>query len=289
MENPFPGPRAYGPGERERFFGRKDLSHRLVAGILARRSVTVYGPAGAGRASVMRALVLPKLVEAYDARVARVDSWPVGQDPRTWLAMSLHTGLGLTVTTDDLPPEQQVRSAMQRAMRRSSRLIVVYLDRVEQLLQEGHVPAEVDLFFTCLDEITVSPLYNVRVVLSLLEGSLGLLEDRLRDQVHLRDFRVRVAPLTVAEMSVAVCQAAAAGTPPQTWSLDETRALLRQLCAPGQTASDEAEVQAAPVQVVCRALFQERAEHGAAGAAPAEAILARYLAGALGDPAPAAH
>jgi hypothetical protein len=267
IDNPFPGPRAYRADERARFFGREDLSYRLVAGILARRSVTVYGPAGAGRASVMRARVLPTLVDAHDARVVRVDSWPVGQDPTRWLAMSLYTGLGLSVTTDDLPPEQQVRSAAQRAMRRSPRMVVLYLNRVEQLLHEGHARADTELLFASLHQITSPPLHNVRVVLSLLEDALGLLHDRLQDQPRLIEWSVRVAPLTVAEMSDAACRAAATGTPPQIWSPDETRVRLRELCAPGQAASDEAEVPAASAQIVCQALFQERAEDGTAGAA----------------------
>jgi hypothetical protein len=275
MENPFPGLRSYRAEERARFFGREDLSYRLVTGVLARRSVIVYGPPGAGRTSVMRASVLPTLAGAHEARVARVDAWPADQDPMGWLAMSLQTGLGLSVTTSDLPAEQHVRSAVQRAARRSSRMMIVYLDRVEDLLRHPGA-AEADGLFACLDELAASPLRGLRVVLSVREDRLGVLHDRLRDRTQLCDWSVRIAPLTVAEMGDAACRTAAAGTPPQTWSPDETRALIRELCTPGQ-AADEAEAPATYAQIVCRALFEQRAAGGEPGAAHAEAILGGHL------------
>jgi hypothetical protein len=277
--NPFPGPQPYRAGDRPRFFGREDLAYHLVAGILARRSVTVYGPVGAGRASVMRASVLPSLAESHEARVVGVSTWPAEQDPTAWLAMSLHADLGLSFSSSDLRADEQLRSAAQRAARRSPRLCVLYLAGVEQLLDQDHDAAWTDALFANLEELAASPLRNVRVVLSVREDALGVLHDRLRALPRLAEWSVRVAPLTIAELADAACRAAAAGVPPQTWSLDETRALLRELGAPGQAAGDDAGIPATHAQIVCRALFEARGrgELLAKGAAHAGPLLAGTL------------
>src|SRR5262249_38306702 len=89
----------------------------------------------------------------------------------------------------------------------------------------------------------------------------------------------RLSPLTVGEMVAAVSQAAEKGEPAQRWDEAEIRALMLEVRMPGESASDEAEVQAAFGQIVCRALWEERAAgaRSAAGAGTAEAILKRYL------------
>src|SRR5262249_4428347 len=90
--------------------------------------------------------------------------------------------------------------------------------------------------------------------------------------------------LTVSELSEAVIRAAASGEPPQQWDPKEVRSLMLQVRVPGQAESDEAEAQAAYAQIVCRALFQERASGGgSADANEAESILRGYLETTLAD------
>ena len=54
-----------GSADRALFHGRDDLARALAERILAHRCVTVYGPSGSGKSSLMQAAVIPALVEAH--------------------------------------------------------------------------------------------------------------------------------------------------------------------------------------------------------------------------------
>jgi WD40 repeat protein len=265
MENPFPGPQPYRASDQGRFFGREDMAKSLLANVLSNRCVTVYGPSGAGKSSLMQAAVVPELIASHGVRVVRVDGWPEGEDPTRWLASAMYADLGLGEVPADCGPGEAIAKAAQRAARRSSRLLLVYLDQIEQLLHPSRPAAEVDAFFGHLQTLVDLPLRNGRVALSLREDYLGRFRDRLRDRGRLLENGFRVGPLTVAELSDAVCRAAASGDPPQTWQPGPMRALMLQVRVPGEADTDAAEAQAAYAQIVCRALFQERAapERGA--------------------------
>ena len=285
--NPFPGPQPYRSSDRDRFYGREEMSYRLDRSLLAHRCVTVYGPSGAGKSSLIQASVIPSLIESEGIAVVRVDGWPPDADPTRWLADSMYGDLSLGERPADLDADQAIRAAVQRMARRSSKLMLLYLDQIEQLLYPGRDTAEVEAFFDSLGGVVDLPLRNLRVLLALREDYLGRFRDRLRDHRRLLDHGFRVGPLTVAEISEAVCQAAAAGEPPQSWALDRTTQLMLQVRVPGQAAAPEAEAQAAYAQIVCRALFEQRARSGGlSGDIEAEAVLRDYLETTIGSLGP---
>jgi energy-coupling factor transporter ATP-binding protein EcfA2 len=276
--NPFPGPQPYRNSDRDRFYGREEMSYRLDKRILANRCVTVYGPSGAGKSSLVQAAVIPSLVESHEIRVVRVDTWPCDVDPTVWLADAMYSGLDLGQYPIEIAPDQAVLAAAQRAARRSSSLVLIYLDQIEQLLYTSWVVEEIEAFFECLGRLVDLPLRNMRVLLSLREDYLGRFRDRLREYRRLLEHGFRVGPLNVGEIASAVCQAAAAGEPPQSWELEPMRRLMRQVRVPGQAATDEAEAQAAYAQIVCRALFQQHeGRDGISGELEAEPVLRGYL------------
>ncbi|WP_437937380.1 WD40 repeat domain-containing protein [Sorangium sp. So ce341] len=281
MKNPFPGPQPYRAADRERFFGRESLSYKLADAILANRCVTVHGPSGAGKSSLAQASVLPALVERHDARLVHVDTWPDGQEPTRWVAEAMYADLGLGALAADAAPKEAVLAAAKAAARASSRLMVLYLDQIEQLLFAHREAQETRAFFECLEELADLPLRTVRVVLSLREDYLGRFRDRLRDLRRITENGLRVGPLTVAELTEAVVLAAMAGDPPQSWSTEQMRSLMLQVRVVGQSATDDAEAQSVYAQIVCRALFEERAGGKALDATEAEAILRRYLEATL--------
>ncbi|WP_437935888.1 nSTAND1 domain-containing NTPase [Sorangium sp. So ce341] len=284
--NPFPGPQPYRAADRARFHGREELSYRLEASVLANRCVTVYGLSGSGKSSLMQASVIPALVDSHQIRVVRIDAWPEGKHPTEWLADAVYAALSFGERPADLPAEEALLAAAQRAARKSPRIVLLYLDQLEQLLYPSRSTAEVEAFFAALNRLVDTPLRDLRVVLLLREDYLGRFRDRLREHRRLLSHGFRVGTLTVAELSEAVCKAAAGGQPPQTWEIEPTRALLRQVRTSGQAESDDAEAQAAYAQIVCRALFQQRAQGGGAAeqaAVEAEPILRRYLEATLDD------
>lgn len=245
VANPFPGPQPYRAADRDRFFGRSDMAHKLRGSILASRRMTVYGPSGAGKSSLMQAAVLPMLVDKNDARIIRVDSWPEGEEPTKWLASAIATEFGIHSIPDDELARETVFKAARGAARASSRPLVIYLDQLEQLLFTGRTLEETQPFFDCVEELVDMPLRTVRVVLSLREDYLGRFRDRLRDLRRITEGGFRVGPLNVAELTDAMVQAAATGEPAQEWSADEMHGLMKQVRLPGQAESDEAEAQSA--------------------------------------------
>ncbi|HRI66821.1 MAG TPA: hypothetical protein PK156_21390, partial [Polyangium sp.] len=274
--------------DRAYFHGREELSRRLEGSILAHRAVVVHGPSGSGKSSLIQASVLPNLRDAEDVRVVQVDGWPPGEDPTQWLAVAMSSALKQGAPATDVSASEAVFSALRRAVRGSSRLLIIYIDQLEQLFYPDREPQKTEAFFDCINDILDLPLRTLRIVLSLREDYLGVFRDRLRDHRRVLGQGFRVGPLTVAELSGSVCQTAASGSPAQTWSQDELLTLMMQVRVPGQAESDDAEAQAAYGQIVCRALFQERAagktqEAPAVEAAP---ILERYLETTLAELGP---
>lgn len=259
IENPFPGPQPYRAGDRGRFFGRGDLAYKLESSVRANRCLTVFGPSGAGKSSLVQASVIPSLIDAYDARVVRVDGWPDDVAPASWLARAMYAELGYRNPPDGMAPDEAIVAAAKRAARASPRPLLVYLDQIEQLLYSNRDDKASEALFACVHELVELPLRNIRVMLSLREDYLGRFRDRLRDRRRILDYGFRVGPLTVEELTDAVCLAAAAGKPPQRWDSGQMRALMMQVRVPGQGESGDAEAQAAYAQIVCRALFQARA------------------------------
>ncbi len=131
-----------------------------------------------------------------------------------------------------------------------------------------------------------APIQGLQLVLALREDYLGRFRDRARNRRELLAQGFRLGPFTVGEMVSVVCRVASAAQPPQLWDEEQLRGLMAEVRAPGERASDSAEVQAAYAQIVCRELFQRRAEGEADSEIKAEPILHRYLEATLEDLGP---
>lgn len=284
-QNPFPGPQPFRATDRAHFHGREDLSRRLEGAILVHRAVVVHGPSGSGKSSLIQASVLPNLRDAEDVRVVQLDGWPPGEDPTHWLSIAMHSELKQGSPSPDSSPPEAVLNSLKRAVRGSSRILVICIDQLEQLFYPGRDTKQTERFFDCVNDILDLPLRTLRVVMSLREDYLGVFRDRLRDHRRVLGQGFRVGPLSVAELTDSVCQTATTGVPPQAWSPGDMRALMMQVRVPGQPEADDAEAQSAYGQIVCRALFQERAAGQASTneVAQAEPILQRYLETTLAD------
>jgi hypothetical protein len=272
--NPFAGSRAFRPGEASRFFGREELSRRLADSILGTRCVTVYGPRGAGKTSLLVTSVLPLLAASEDARVVYLDAWPVTADPVACVAHKLHAELLSGPAAPDLTAAEAVIDGAKRAARASSRLMILCLDQLEQLLYPSRSAAAFSALLACIEELMTLPLRPVRVVLSLREDYLGRFVDQLCGRLRMMEQSFRVVPFTVAEVTEIVCRLAAAGEPPQRWSAEEIQPLMLELREHEQPPTLSAEVRLSYVQNFCMELFNRRA----AGALPSGSTVERELA-----------
>ncbi len=289
MVNPFPGPQPYRAADRDRFFGRDILVKKLANQLMARSATTLFGPSGAGKSSLVQAGVIPKLQETHDFQVVRVDGWPSEERPLSWLVRAIHAELELGAPSPDKQGLEALDEAMALAERRSDQPVLIYLDQLEQLLFPERLEGDAEELIAGVDRLARAPLQGLQLVLSLREDYLGRFRDRARDRKELLAHGFRLGPLTVIEMVKAVCRAAETGTPPQHWDETQLLGLMREVRVPGQAASNDAEVQAAYAQIVCRALFQQRHQGEAVdGDIQAEAILRRYLDTTIADLGPLA-
>ncbi|KYF93244.1 hypothetical protein BE20_09970 [Sorangium cellulosum] len=277
--NPFPGPQPYRAADRGYFFGREELTKKLAHRLMAHPCTTVFGPSGAGKSSLMQAGVIPLLEETHDFRVVRVDAWPPGEAPLSWLVRAVFSDLDLGDAPEGDARIEVLDEAILLAERRSERPILIYLDQLEQLLFPGRDAGEAIALIEAVDRLAQKPIRGLQIALSLREDYLGRFRDRARGRRELLEHGFRLGPLSVGEMVRSVCRAAEEGRPRQPWAEEQVRALMLEVRMPGASASEDAEVQAAFGQIVCRALWEERAagHGGEAGAVEAEAILHRYL------------
>lgn len=83
--NPYVGPRPFERADSNLFFGRTQEANELLSLIVANRAVVLYAPSGAGKTSLLNALVIPLLEKEGDLQVypfARVRGpLPAGLDP----------------------------------------------------------------------------------------------------------------------------------------------------------------------------------------------------------------
>jgi hypothetical protein len=225
-QNPFPGPQPYRAADRDYFFGREELTRKLAHRLMAHPCTTVFGPSGAGKSSLMQAGVIPLLEEAHDFRVVRVDTWPLGEAPLSWLVRALFDDLELGIAPSEMGPGEALDEAMSLAERRSERPVLIYLDQLEQLLFPGRNAGEASVLIEAVDRLAQRPIRGLQIALSLREDYLGRFRDRARGRRELLEHGFRLGPLSVGELIRAVCRAAEKGWPPPRWTEQQARGVL---------------------------------------------------------------
>ncbi len=273
--NPFLGPQPYREEDEERFLGRGEVTRLLADHILAYPCLTLYGPSGAGKSSLMEAGVIPLLRRSRECRVVHIKGWIRDEAPVERLARALVDQLALEQPPAELSPSERLMAALDLAEQQSSRPLLIYLDQLEQLFQQGREQARTEELLKSLRGL-VRGSQGLHLVLALREDYLGLFRDRLRGRRELLEQGFRLGPLTVGQMVDVACELARRGEPAQAWDPAQLTELMLQVREPGQTPAPEAEVQTAFAQIVCRSLWEERTK-GRAGQVEARTMLHQYL------------
>lgn len=287
--NPFPGPQPYGPAERGRFFAREDLAQNLIHQVRARSMTIVFGASGSGKSSLIRASILPSFEESGEMRIVHVETWPADQEPLAWLVGAMFVDLDLG-QPDSSPPLERLKHAFKLATEYSDRPLLLFLDQTERLFTNEYSEADITKFLDGLVWL-IQPERDIRVhvVLAIREDYVGRFHDWTRDRPGFAVHGFHVRSLSVGEMVEVACKTAALGTPSQSWLPATIKPLMLDMRVQGQRATDNAAIQAAFAQIVCRALWDHGMENSdqpsrflalrtkADAPLSAEAIVHKYL------------
>ena len=205
--NPFPGLRAFLPGEADRFFGRQQQVDELVALLRAVRFIAVSGASGCGKSSLVLAGLLNALRQAH-AEGGGTDWRAVvlrpGNRPIAHLAAALAEALPASAlppsdadsdadahATADLPTRAdalygQLRlgglglaEAVRRGRLPAGARVLVVVDQFEEIFRFRRMadPEEAAAFVKLLLQAAADPDAPVSVVITLRSDTLGACAD----------------------------------------------------------------------------------------------------------------
>jgi WD40 repeat protein len=185
-EPPYRGLARFEPGDADLFFGRDELTDRLLELTRSRRFTAVFGPSGSGKSSLLRAGLIPRL-----------------RNPD----LATPQPVALRVLT---PGEHPLRTHEQRLIPKDAVgdtwLIV---DQFEELYTLCHDPAERDQFIDRLLAAT-EPANQLRVIIAVRADFLGRCAEHPALTAALQGATVLAGPMSREELRAAITKPAQA-------------------------------------------------------------------------------
>ncbi|HEX8941287.1 MAG TPA: extracellular solute-binding protein [Candidatus Limnocylindrales bacterium] len=213
--NPYKGLRAFGEPDSADFFGREALTAQLVERLadVARRGrlLTVVGPSGSGKSSVVRAGLVPALRRGA---LPGSDGWRIaamfpGARPFAELAAALRSVAdGPLRALDDLGRGADVRRAVEAVLGPHDGRLLLVIDQLEELFALVRDEAERDRFLDSLAAALSAPGSRLLAVVTVRADFLDplLLWPGLGELV--RTGLEAVTPLSRAELELAIARPA---------------------------------------------------------------------------------
>ena len=231
--NRYPGAQPFSDDEvsRKVFFGRETAAGELADKILANQLVTVYARSGLGKTSLLKAGVAPLLRDkGYLPLFVRVNDLRIGP---YYAILETIAGEAARQNIEYVPRRWESLWSFFKTAEfwRDDHLLtpVLILDQFEELftLQSEEVRAHFLSELSYVIRGVRPPHYEeappgeelserpppLRVVLSLREDCLGLLEDAAEDIPQILDARFRLAPLDLRAAHEAIVRPAAVTDP----------------------------------------------------------------------------
>ncbi|MFE7094657.1 nSTAND1 domain-containing NTPase [Streptomyces erythrochromogenes] len=217
---PYAGLSAFQPEDADRFFGREHLTAELLAKVRDHRFLTVFGPSGSGKSSLLRAglvartrtaggpVVLftpgPHPVEECAVHLAAATGRAPGplltelrNDPTTLHLCIRQTALGhppATATDTDTSTGADV---------------LVVVDQFEEVFTLCRDQDERDAFIALLITAATTPTSRTRVVLGVRADFYGHCVQNPHLVEAMRDAQIAVGPMTSQELREAITRPAA--------------------------------------------------------------------------------
>ncbi|MGI9608583.1 MAG: BMP family ABC transporter substrate-binding protein [Acidimicrobiales bacterium] len=171
--NPFKGLQAFGEGDVATFFGRERLVSELVRRAAdGARLLTLVGPSGSGKSSVLHAGLVPSIrkgaIEGSDRwLVAKMvpGSRPFREVEAALLRSTLDAPDSLSDLLDD--PEDGLLRACLRLLPDSDGRMLIVIDHFEELFTLGATAEEIRRFIRNLEVLLNDPYERVLLVIGL--------------------------------------------------------------------------------------------------------------------------
>lgn len=208
VDAPYVGLRPFQPADAGRFFGRENLVDNLVARLADRRFLAVFGASGAGKSSLLRAGLLPRLAGTF----AETVMFKPGPRPLEECAVHFAGLLGVSVgqirtelRADPTNLHRLVRQALASA---DDAELVLVVDQFEEIFTLCTDLAERTAFITALLTAANSDNSRARIVLGVRAHFYPHCADHPDLADALNDAQVLVRPMTVEELREAVTRPA---------------------------------------------------------------------------------
>ncbi len=207
--NPFKGLRAFEEVDAGEFFGRialvDEMCRQLSGTVPGSQIMTVVGPSGSGKSSVVQAGLLPAL---RNGRVDGSDVWFItsmvpGTDPFAALIEALSS---VSVTPIDPSTPVDELSAVLASVA-TDRTVLLVVDQLEELFTSSE-PQDAERFLTLLTEAIADPEIDLRVVATLRADHYGQPLQHVGFAPLLKDGALDVTPLTSEELVAVISEPA---------------------------------------------------------------------------------
>ena len=265
--NPFPGPQAYDREDQQYFFGRADEIEELTSLVLTSSATLVYAPSGAGKSSLLRAGLAPVLERDFDflvlptvhfGTVARADS--TGEAPNSFVRTVCESIAGPGGSGESL---MDIGALAARERGESSRRVLLVLDQFEEVFNDPALWEQREDFFRALTAALQTHRW-LRTVIALRSDYLADLVPYERILPGRLAVRYQLENLTEDQAAEAIRSAfEASGVPLSEQDLTRLLDLLLEDTAMPHVRAQY--VNTVQLQIVCRRLWEQLVEPGAAG------------------------
>ncbi|MFH8403817.1 hypothetical protein ACH4FX_03450 [Streptomyces sp. NPDC018019] len=208
---PYAGLAAFRPQDADWFFGRERLVGELATRLERQRFVALFGASGAGKSSLLRAGLLPRLRTRNTHRIPLF--FTPGGHPLEECAIHLapHTGRAPGRLRGDLLADH---AELNRVLRQIAVLtsddaeVVVVVDQFEEVFTVCGSERERTAFVTALVTAAQAPNSRCRVVLGVRADFYPHCTQHAQLVEALRDAQVTLGPMTSCELHRAIVQPA---------------------------------------------------------------------------------
>ncbi|WP_053627776.1 hypothetical protein [Streptomyces sp. XY511] len=206
---PYAGLSAFQPEDADRFFGREQLTGELLAKVRGHRFLTVFGPSGSGKSSLLRAgLIARTRATGRPAILLTPGPHPV-QECAIHLAAATGEAPGPLVSEllgDPTALHLRIRQALIDHPSDADALLVV--DQFEEVFTLCTDKDERDAFIALLVAAATAPTSRTRVVLGVRADFYGHCVQDPRLVEAMREAQIAVGPMSSQELREAITRPA---------------------------------------------------------------------------------